>query len=166
LSWSFSTTEVPINNRLLDPCVLLGQQQQDLRGKFSIAVKPEIQSDLMQRVGTSGANRITTWTDGADLKRFAVLQGSQLAVARASKDDTTIRVYYQGSDDEIHEVLYRSNRGTWDPTPAKFPKALPGSGISAVSAKPAGEIRLYYQGRNKELAEHFMASNGRWAPSE
>lgn len=112
---------------------------------------------------------VFTWTKGdADLSHAEPANNSQLAVARPKKDDEVLRVFYQKktNDNTLGEVVYTKQRKRWQVGTTKFPQALSGSGLSAISAKPAGEVRLYYQGTDKKLKEHFLATNGVWAASK
>ncbi|KAI9764889.1 MAG: hypothetical protein M1839_005692 [Geoglossum umbratile] len=126
---------------------------------------------IRERVGESNSNdvsRATTWKDGGDLTQAVVRQESKLAIARPGKDDTTLRVYYQKEDNSLGEIMFMkagANRNTWRLSATVFPTAFPGSGLSAVSAKPAGDVRLYYQGNDGQLKEHYKGNAG-WGKSD
>lgn len=110
-------------------------------------------------MGKSQGGGKTEWKDGGDLKSANLATVSQLAVARPGQDRSNLRVYYQDQTNNVREITYFERRGNWSVSPQMFPTARAGTSISAVSAKPPGDVRLYFQGDNNKLREWFM--NGR-----
>jgi len=123
---------------------------------------------ICETVGRSVVGGATTWEQGGDLSDATVAVGSQLGIARPGKDDDTLRIYYQeATTNKIREIMYWEENG-WSVSALEIPGALPGSHISAVSAKPPGDIRLYYQGAGDgNLKEYFFKQQSRqWSPSD
>jgi hypothetical protein len=90
-----------------------------------------------------------------------VADGSQLAVARPETNDNSLRIFYQekpaavpNAKSPIREIKFvkaRGGRFNWDVQVTKIVGALANTRLSAVSAKPAGDVRLYYQAENSNL---------------
>ena len=99
-----------------------------------------------------------------------VAEGSQLAVARPETNDNSLRIFYEekpattNAKTVIREIKFVKARGgayKWDVQVTKIAGALANTRLSAVSAKPAGDIRLYYQGENHALLESFWNNRTR-----
>jgi len=105
-----------------------------------------------------------------------VAAGSQLAVARPSSDDNSLRVFYQeklattpNAKSLIREIKYIKMRGgeyQWQLQMTKISGSLTNTRLSAVSAKPSGQVRLYHQGEQGQLLESFWNSRNWVAPTE
>jgi hypothetical protein len=121
-------------------------------------------------VGTSQSNSSTIWTAGGDLSAATVAPASQLAIARPGNNDSTLRVYYQEANTKyIREIMYYDDQASWSVSDIQIPGALEGTRISAISAKPPGDVRLYFQGgdANNPLKEWFMNQNTlQWSASK
>ena len=117
-------------------------------------------------MGKSEVGGATKWEQGGDLSEAFVALGSQLGIARPGKDDSTLRVYYQeATTNKIREIMYWDDNGTWGVSSLEISGAVSGSRLSAVSAKPPGDIRLYYRGRDGNLKEHFFKQQSlEWSP--
>jgi hypothetical protein len=55
---------------------------------------------------------------------------------------------------------------SWSVSDIAISGAAEGTRISAVSAKPPGEVRLYFQGTDNNLKEWFMNQSLQWSSSE
>ncbi|KAJ8132796.1 hypothetical protein O1611_g828 [Lasiodiplodia mahajangana] len=125
---------------------------------------------------------VTTWEASTvvhvsnDPNEPKVAEGSQLAVARPETNDNSLRIFYEekpattNAKSVIREIKFTKARGgvyKWDVQVTKITGALASTRLSAVSAKPAGDIRLYYQAENGALLESFWNNrNKQWNQSK
>ena len=119
---------------------------------------------------------VTTWkSGGVILTNDKVAPGSQLAVARAEKDDSKLRVFYQeklnaSGKYPLREIQYSKDRQgivSWPVQTAEILGARENSYLSAVSARRTGDIRLYYEGETGFLTESFWNKTAeKWEKSE
>jgi hypothetical protein len=120
---------------------------------------------------------VTTWEPptavkvSTDPNEPRIAEGSQLAVARPETNDTSLRIFYEekpattGARSLIREIKYVKSKQVyrWDVQVTAIAGALANTRLSAVSAKPAGDIRLYYQGQSGALTESFWNNrNKQW----
>lgn len=119
---------------------------------------------------------VTTWEESTvvhvpnEPNEPKIAEGSQLAVARPETNDDSLRIFYEEKPAttnakslirEIKSVKARGGAHKWDIQVTKIAGALANTRLSAVSAKPAGDIRLYYQGENSALLESFWNNRNR-----
>ena len=108
-------------------------------------------------VGKSAVGQSTQWAPGGDLSAASVALESQIAIARPGRDDSSLRVYYQEAVSElIREIMYWDEEESWSVSSLAINEATVGTRLSAVSAKPPGDIRLFYQSRDGYLQEYFF----------
>ena len=119
-------------------------------------------------MGKSDAGGATRWQEGGNLSDASVAPESELGIGRPGRDDSTLRVYYQDAGSyNIREIMYWDDGSSWSVSDFEIPQARPGSYLSAVSAKPPGDIRLYYQGTDNNLKEYFFTQQNRvWSASK
>ena len=93
-------------------------------------------------MGKSDAGGATRWQEGGNLSDASVAPESELGIARPGRDDSTLRVYYQEATIyNIREIMYWDDGNSWSvSSDLEIPQALRGSRLSAVSAKPPGDI--------------------------
>ena len=108
-------------------------------------------------VGKSAVGQSTQWGQGGDLSAASVALESQIGIARPGRDDSSLRVYYQEAiSNLIREIMYWDEEESWSISSLGISGATVGTRLSAVSAKPPGDIRLFYQSTEGYLKEHFF----------
>ena len=108
-------------------------------------------------VGKSAVGQSTQWAPGGNLSSASVAPESQIAIARPGRDDSSLRVYYQENiTNLIREIMYWDEEESWSVSSLQIFGATVGTRLSAVSAKPPGDIRLFYQHRSGLLQAHFF----------
>ena len=117
-------------------------------------------------VGKSAVGQSTQWAPGGDLSAATVAPESQIAIARPGRDDSSLRVYYQEVVSyQIREIMYWDEEESWSVSSLAIDEATRGTRLSAVSAKPPGDIRLFYQDREGFLKERFFKQESlEWSP--
>jgi hypothetical protein len=113
---------------------------------------------VCERMYTGGSR----WEDGSlRTYGFKAAPFSQLAASSVGENDQDIRirVYFQGTDLRIQELLLNN---TWSKTSTQFPVAVVGSSLSSMSAMPGlpGWWWIYFQDPSLNLVEWLTSDNG------
>lgn len=115
---------------------------------------------FIQRCYSGGA--AGEWYDGELTGKYEAAPYGQIsAISFQHGDVFRIRIYFQGTDDKVHE-LCRDNQNPWT-LGAEFPVTVKGTCIasSCLAARP-NYIWLFFQTPDLKIIEYLYQGSGSW----